>query len=358
MLWLTVLSAQAAPSCPELVEVTTVGALSEERLLLSVCDVKGNLEPATDGSGRIRLVLDLSPASARRFRAALEDGGRLAVPLTASRLKVSSAALSIKEAPLLPAASARRHAQLSWLWDGANGRLSIALVAEKDASVLVRDCPKGGTGEPLLWVGTREVFPGTVITPMVVLSPRPGSILPVAPDCIGGWSLSVGASAAVHPTLGLVAVAVDAPDGSLFTISAKLKYGTGAVVVNGAIRVVDARRHLLAGTWRQVEELVCRTPNWRPPARPIGELAFDSDGQFAVTWQPFEAYRDYWGTFSHDRTEGSLRLEVTGGNRPPKELVTTGRAEVDTDGLLTLHGVTLDNGETAMPACAIRFRRN
>ncbi len=53
------------------------------------------------------------------------------------------------------------------------------------------------------------------------------------------------------------------------------------------------------------------------PETPIGELIFEADGTFSVTWTPFEVYRDYWGDYSFDLASGRIDLAIRGGNYIP-----------------------------------------
>ncbi len=47
----------------------------------------------------------------------------------------------------------------------------------------------------------------------------------------------------------------------------------------------------------------------------MGELKLTAGGEFDVTWQPFEAYRDYWGTYTYDAATRRLVLTVTEESR-------------------------------------------
>ena len=79
----------------------------------------------------------------------------------------------------------------------------------------------------------------------------------------------------------------------------------------------------------------------------IGELEFGADGRFAVTFVPFESYRDYWGTYRYDPLDGSLELTVEGGNSQfarPAGKVLTGKAYRNEAGRLVLEGFNLGNG--------------
>lgn len=51
----------------------------------------------------------------------------------------------------------------------------------------------------------------------------------------------------------------------------------------------------------------------------IGELYFNSDGTFGITWEPFETYVDYWGTYTYDKQTGRIKLTIEYGNYIPND---------------------------------------
>ena len=55
----------------------------------------------------------------------------------------------------------------------------------------------------------------------------------------------------------------------------------------------------------------------------IREFKLNEDGTFAVTWFPFERYKDYWGTYTVDRESGAVTFTVTGGNAVPPRAPTS-----------------------------------
>jgi hypothetical protein len=93
---------------------------------------------------------------------------------------------------------------------------------------------------------------------------------------------------------------------------------------------------------------------------PIMELLFDADGSFSVTWMPFEVYVDYWGTYTYDRSTGTVLLHVEGGNYvPPDVQVGPGKFSV-AGGSLHLEGIWLGSSRDVAPVtgrCGQTFQR-
>jgi hypothetical protein len=162
----------------EFVEVATVGArVGGPTLAPASAMSKANWRQrpmAVRGPGWSS---DLAPAAAKRgkFRAALDNGGRLAVAIATAQLKV--ARRRTKRARWASVAcvigAARRAGELA-LGSRERPDTTIASVPTSTASVGAPGCPMGGTGAPLLWLGTLEVRPGAVITPKgrLVAAPR------------------------------------------------------------------------------------------------------------------------------------------------------------------------------------------
>lgn len=107
-----------------------------------------------------------------------------------------------------------------------------------------------------------------------------------------------------------LALTETATPGGSFELQAR--YGSKARM-RDAVYVYDKARWPLEGIWSQPRDLCV---NGR-----IGELEL-SRGGFSVTWQPFESYKDYWGSYTFERDEGetaqgTLTLKTTGGNYLP-----------------------------------------
>jgi hypothetical protein len=96
------------------------------------------------------------------------------------------------------------------------------------------------------------------------------------------------------------------------------------------------------------------------PLDPIGELVFDADGTFSVTWFPFEVYKDYWGSYTFDLATGAISLAIEGGNWIPPDFLLLKerhpRFRVE-GGVLFLDGLWLGTpaGGNPVTRCGHRF---
>ena len=139
---------------------------------------------------------------------------------------------------------------------------------------------------------------------------------------------------------GLLSIGEDVPDGTVVSVTANRDPAGPSASV--AVHVYAAEAQPLVGIWREQSQISCGTGEGIAPAEPIGELRFDADGTFSVTWHPFEVYRDYWGTYEADPATGDLKLTVESGNIPtPAGFDGTGAFEVTSDGSLVLHDIWL-----------------
>ena len=119
--------------------------------------------------------------------------------------------------------------------------------------------------------------------------------------------------------------------------------------IYGEFNIVDPVASPLVGYWAQrPEEGECA------PESIIRELSFFGDGRFSLTWQPFEAYRDYWGDYTYDASSGMLTFEIKGNNFIPEDRQ---------DGVVRLEGDTLTfvdanpGTKPGVPACSVPFTR-
>jgi hypothetical protein len=166
----------------------------------------------------------------------------------------------------------------------------------------------------------------------VKLTPRvdqsPGGTPDIPLDCTSGWTITGPAQLST--------------DRSAATIDADAPVGTTVVIgfdhhgkrIEGRFQVIGRDAVVLTGRWSQRRLEGCVVPEV------VGELEFTPGDRFAVTFNPFESYRDYWGRYSFDSATGQIRLSVEGGNFVPHGLDREGTAEL-ASGRLVLRGLFL-----------------
>jgi hypothetical protein len=176
-----------------------------------------------------------------------------------------------------------------------------------------------------------------------------GPAMPAEPiDCTEDWAVSDPALASVSDDRQSLRIAEDARAGTVLTIS----YRGGGHIVRRSIRIVGRDELVLTGIRAQSRVEGCDAP------AKIGELEFTEDGRFAVTFMPFETYKDYWGRYSFDPATGALAMNVEDGNYRPDGLDLEGSAGVDSKGRLLLDGLYLGQPSGLPPpqgACRYTF---
>ena len=90
-------------------------------------------------------------------------------------------------------------------------------------------------------------------------------------------------------------------------------------------------------------------------------MIFRADGSFSVTWNPFETYTDYWGTYSFELDTGSIDFTITGGNRMPVDFYGAASLSFDGENRVTLKDACLgsypDDSSSPASKCGHRFAR-
>ena len=145
------------------------------------------------------------------------------------------------------------------------------------------------------------------------------------------WSISPRTGASISPG-GLVRVDAKAPVGAEFVVSA-VRIGER---FENRITVFSPQSNPLAGEWEEIAQFACEGPDTFPPGIPIRELIFFADGAFRVTWQPFEAYVDYTGTYTYHAADGRLRLQPRTVNYLPGDIDAEGWFAINEEGNLEL----------------------
>lgn len=227
--------------------------------------------------------------------------------------------------------------------------LAMPVLLAAGASI---DCarPEGAVAA-LWWIGPREIRQGA----SEQLNPGwtwfPGSFGAIPQACITDLTSSAPDHVHIAKDGRSVSVDADAPAGQIVTLKGRI----GTEIIKADIRVVGITEGPLAGLRRQTA-IACE--GGQEPKDSVNELKFTAAGEFAVTWAPFEAYRDYWGTYVYDAATHRLTLTVTGGNRIPAQLDLEGDARLLPDGSLELSGLWLGQSEpSAIRACAYTFAK-
>jgi hypothetical protein len=211
--------------------------------------------------------------------------------------------------------------------------------------------------QSLVALGARWVVAGAETSFDARLSRGPWDYPALGPACRVAWSMAASEHAELDATTGVLRTKPSAPDLHRVVVHAQVndREATHAVVL------YRRELHPLVGTWRESSLPDCVPPQASPPAaggRPapaprsaVGELEFEPEGEFSVTWIPFESYRDYWGTYTFDPATRALRFTVTGGNHVPPVTDLDGTATVAPGGKkLVLDDLWLGHGDLPVPA--------
>jgi hypothetical protein len=177
--------------------------------------------------------------------------------------------------------------------------------------------------------------------------------VPVAANAT--WSVTPADGARIDLSTGILSIDATTPSGSDFTVRAEVEGGRH--VVETRVKTFTPETNPLIGYWHEQAQLTCDTGTEVEPALAIRELIFDPDGGFAVTWIPYESYKDYWGTYTFDLAQGTLELTVTGGNTIPADVDGEGQFVLDPAGGLLLIDLWLGtpSSEDGTANCGHRF---
>jgi hypothetical protein len=74
----------------------------------------------------------------------------------------------------------------------------------------------------------------------------------------------------------------------------------------------------------------------------IGELHFHTK-EVSITCNPFETYKDYWGSYAMDNSQKEIRITVDGGNKLPDFLKATGNFKRIGDNEISISGIAFDS---------------
>ena len=211
--------------------------------------------------------------------------------------------------------------------------------------------PRVENAVAIWWFRPLELAPGASVSLEAYWTDRPHSFERAPRHCVTDVAVSPEGIVQFDADSLSVRVADDAPASALVTVTGRL----GDQPLEAQIRVVRPEEAPLRGTWRQAD---ATCPDGVTPT-PIGELVLDASQRFSVTWTPFEAYRDYWGTYRFDAADQSFGAEVEGDNQRPANLDLSGTASVAGDEL-RLDDVWLGDPSqmtAAASRCTYRFVR-
>jgi len=176
-------------------------------------------------------------------------------------------------------------------------------------------------------------------------------------DARAAWSVNPATGARIDPASGLVGIDPATTGNRRFTVTARVEDGQA---VTTEVYVYTPETNPFVGTWHEVAQRSCADGTEVVPEQPIRELVFAADGQFAVTWVPFESYVDYWGRYVFDPAIGRLALAVTGSIQSPDDIDGRGTFAIDAKGDLVLEDIWLGTSQWATEGtvnCGHRFSR-
>ncbi len=180
--------------------------------------------------------------------------------------------------------------------------------------------PPASFGGFLFWMEPPALPPGASLVLRPWFTPQPGVMEPVPASCLGGVTLS--GPATLEEDGRTIRINADAAPGAAVQVEGRV----GQARLSGRALVYLEEAQPLVGTWAQAEDACAQAG-----AEPVRELIFHPDGTFALTWTPFEVYKDYWGTYTFE--EGLLTLMPDGGNHIPSDASFSGKVELDSDTL-------------------------
>ena len=175
-------------------------------------------------------------------------------------------------------------------------------------------------------------------------------------DACVDWSISPSEGASIDEN-GVVKIDEGVDHGSVFNVEANVEDGRRTLEI--PIYIIDVEQNPLYGRWSEHTQISCDTGEEVAPEFSIAELYFYASGKFDVTWDPFEAYRDYWGGYTYNQEQGTLLLNVEGGNYVPTDIDGEGTFSIDENGDLHLESIWLGSSVNteATAQCGHIFRR-
>ena len=249
----------------------------------------------------------------------------------------------------LPVAAALAVLALGACQTGTTAEPAIPAADPLVATLSADACPDVGDRAYFFWMEPRSAQPGDKIALFPYWTDMPGAYNDLPPGCLGDLGVYPEGAATFtrqEGGLAIAAIGAEVEPGTTVLLSGTYR---GAHGLSGPVQVYRAADNPLVGTWHQAEE-GC------PAESAVRELVFTAGGQFSVTWTPFEAYKDYWGTYTYDPETGTVRLEVEGGNQVPADMVGEGVAIPDGD-RLTFSTLSFGTPQAAGGGCGAGFSK-
>jgi hypothetical protein len=145
-----------------------------------------------------------------------------------------------------------------------------------------------------------------------------------------------GKGATINPS-GLLKIDSTAPAGAKFVVTADIEKGRAVRKI--VVIIYTDKSQPLVGFWKQQSRFGCQPGELIGPGQPIQELEFRADGQFAVTWTPFEVYHDYWGSYEADSAGQAVSFKIEQGNYIPADFRGKGKYKLKNGTTLELSGI-------------------
>lgn len=209
----------------------------------------------------------------------------------------------------------------------------------------VEDCPRPQSMGMIFWMEPKSFVPGETVSLTPYATPYPGAYDAMPSQCLKRIKVVPANAAAVKQATDgdyLLVIAKDAPLDQPVHVQADYLDKT----ITNTFNVYSPHKSPLVGYWHQ-DAASCA------PQTVVQELVFSADGTFSVTYQPFESYKDYWGTYSFDPKTGQLDLVVKSGNLEP-EGVNSGHVELG-DGTLKFATASLGRNRNQDTECHAPF---
>lgn len=171
------------------------------------------------------------------------------------------------------------------------------------------------------------------------------------------WSVSSTEGVSIDPQTGELTIDSDVAVGTRIDVSVDVE--NGRRIVTATITVTDIASNPLIGEWHEIAQLTCDTGERVDVEEAIGELIFEANGEFSVTWFPFEVYVDYVGTYDFSQS-GDLTLFGRSVNYFPPIFDGEGTFSIDDEGNLVLEDIWLGippSGSGAAVNCGHVFAR-